>query len=109
MAVDRNGEIWYSEDPERWTNPGIVEEPSIRFAALGVAVCRHRELAHVRPVRNANDPTCPGCHGRGHPDQLPARLRYFVVCQCGGLGWIPAELASSPLADSSATINAPAS
>lgn len=109
MAVDRNGEIWYSEDPERWTNPGIVEEPSIRFAALGVAVCRHPELAGVRPARGPEHPTCPSCHGRGYPAQLPAKLRYFVVCQCGGLGWIPAALASSSLPDSSAAINAPAS
>jgi hypothetical protein len=109
MAVDRTGEIWYSEEPAAWTNPGIVEEPSIRFAALGVAVCRHPELADVRPVRQpADDPVCPTCGGRGYPAQLPPRLRYFVVCPCGGLGWIPASLAATSLT-STVDIEAPAS
>jgi hypothetical protein len=108
MAVDRSGEIWYSEEPAAWTNPAIVEEPSIRFAALGVAVCRHPELAGVRPVQQQGDPTCPTCGGRGYPAQLPPHLRYFVVCPCGGLGWVPAALAQSPLA-SSVDIEAPAS
>lgn len=29
--------------------------------------------------------------------QLPAKVRYSVVCQCGGLGWVPAALAPSPV------------
>ena len=108
MAVDRDGEIWYSEDPEPWTNPGIVDDPSIRFAALGVAVCRHPELSHVRPVRQASDPVCPTCDGRGYPAYLSPRVRYYVVCQCGGLGWVPVSLSPSSLR-SMIDIKAPAS
>ena len=108
IAVDRRGEVWYSEQPSSWTNPAVVEDPAIRFAALGIAVGRHPELADVRPIRHANDPMCPTCRGRGYPAQLPPRLRYFVVCQCGGLGWVPAQLADHART-SLADIDAPAS
>ena len=94
MAVDRSGQVWYSENPDRWTNPALIEDPRIRFAALGVAVRRHPELAAVRPVRGPDDPVCPTCGGRGYPARLRPNLRYFFICQCGGLGWVPRELAT---------------
>ena len=95
IAVDRGGEIWYSESPETWTNVERVAEPDVRFAALGVALARHPELAHLRPQRGPDDPVCPLCGGRGSPVQFPPRVRRSIVCQCGGLGWIPARLVST--------------
>ena len=89
LAVDAAGEVWFSEGPAEWTAPMRVEEPEIRHAALGVAVGRHKAIAHLRPERGPNDPTCPTCKGKGYPAQLPPNQRYWILCQCGGLGWIP--------------------
>jgi len=102
MAVDRAGEVWYAEEPAGWAARGVVAEPDIRFAALAVAVLRHPEIAHLAPVRTAGDPACPTCHGRGYPAQLPPKLRYWIVCQCGGLGWVPTALANRPRTDRTA-------
>ena len=90
IAVDREGEIWYSETPAAWTNVARVEQHEMRRAALGVAVRRHPELAHLWPARTAEDPPCPSCRGTGVPRGLPARTRHVMVCECGGMGWIAA-------------------
>ena len=92
-AVDRDGEVWYSEEPMEWTDVRRVEDPALRHAILGVAVRRHPELAHIWPKRGANDLQCPGCGGTGVFGGLPVQVRHNIICQCGGLGWIPGDLA----------------
>ncbi len=89
FAVDQAGEIWFSDEPAIWKDPHRVAEPDIRFAVIGVAVRRHPELAQFMPVRGPDDRICPTCFGVGYPKQLPPKLRYRILCQCGGLGWIP--------------------
>ena len=96
LAVDRAGDVWCSETPDGWDAATRVAEPDVRFAAIGVAVGRHPELARLVPDRRPEDPTCPTCRGRGSPADLPPRLRDRILCQCGGLGWLPAELARTP-------------
>ena len=92
FAVDATGDVWLSESPAEWGEPVRVEEPQFRHAALGVAVRRHKAIAHLTPERGVNDPICPTCGGRGYPAQLPPQHRYWILCQCGGLGWIPEGL-----------------
>jgi hypothetical protein len=47
-------------------------------------------LASLRPVRPADAVTCPTCHGTGQPRLASGEVLTNIVCQCGGLAWIPA-------------------
>ncbi len=95
FALDARGEVWFSESPAEWIAPERVKERAIRHAATGVAVRRYPELASLSPVRGPDDPICPTCKGAGRSMQLPPKLRYWIVCECGGLGWIPHESQSA--------------
>ena len=94
IALDRAGEVWYSEEPEVWSDPYVLDQPELRFAALGVALRRYPELAALAPRREATDPECPTCKGRGYAADLPPHLRYLILCECGGMGWLPARVAA---------------
>src|SRR5262245_59487346 len=93
LALDRTGEVWRSEEPDQWLNPSVETDHQLRFAALGIAVRRYPALSYLTPRRGPDDPVCPTCEGRGYPAKLPPKLRYWIMCQCGGLGWIPRAVA----------------
>jgi len=49
---------------------------------------RHRRgagISGLAPVRDAAARVCPSCDGSGKPASVPDS----VVCECGGLGWVP--------------------
>lgn len=96
FAVDRQGVVWFSAYPDNWSEPEPVVDRAIHFAVLAVATRRHAAIAHLRPERTATDIDCPTCHGLGYPRQLKPRHRHWIICQCGGLGWVPRDMAAPP-------------
>ena len=106
-AVDRSGEVWYSESPAEWTDVRRVAEPELRHVALVLTANRYTQLAHLLPIRAPGDPVCPTCQGHGVPRQLPPKLRHQILCQCGGLGWIPVALLAKSEGESAAVPDQP--
>ena len=89
MAVDDQAEVWFVPHGAPWTEREPVAEPEIRHAARAQAARRHPSVRTVQYLRPAAAQACPTCNGTGTPHRLPPSLRYRVVCQCGGSGWIP--------------------
>jgi hypothetical protein len=82
-ALDVAGQPIVSVDGS-WRDGRVVRNPIWRNIILARASALHTELAHVRPVRGAEDPGCQSCKGTGVP-----LAGYDVICYCGGLGWLP--------------------
>jgi hypothetical protein len=62
-----------------------------RNVAFKRASERYPELTNLKPVRKSGDYDCPSCGGTGRI-QLPPGVAEVsnIMCQCGGLGWLPA-------------------
>jgi hypothetical protein len=69
-----------------WRDREEVTDPWMRHIVLVQAALRHPELARLRPVRKPGDPECGRCAGAG---TLATSRR---ICDCGGTGWLPAEV-----------------
>lgn len=93
MALDASGAVWVAEDMADWSARAPVEHPGIAFAVTVHATRRYPQIAHLRPERQPGDPDCPSCGGAGFQRELPPRLRYSILCECGGGGWVPRSLA----------------
>lgn len=95
-VMDIDWETLYAIDPEgrvvrsEWTDWRDVREetdPRARHIVLAQAALRDPEMVHLRPARKPDDPDCTACEGTG---TLAGSRR---ICECGGLGWLPAEVA----------------
>lgn len=74
-----------------WDEPRVLRsEPEARVRNIVVyrASLKYPSLAALVPHRPANAVTCPSCGGSGRCLDLPVRLAEYVVCSCGGLGWL---------------------
>lgn len=88
MAVDESAEVWFIPHGETWAAKKRVAELEIRHAVRAQAAKRYPRVKALRYNSPPEHDICPTCDGTGTP-HLPPSLRYRVVCQCGGLGWIP--------------------
>lgn len=91
FGVDAAGEVWFAEHGQSWSERQPVREPELQHAARGVAAVRHPAVPGLAPARGPDAVPCPQCDGHGVMYDLPARVRYAFVCQCGGLGWVPSS------------------
>ena len=73
------------------TTEAAVSLQRLRHLALIQGAGRYPELAFLRPERTSDSVECPSCHGTGVPLISGKAAPHSVVCECGGLGWIPAE------------------
>ena len=78
-----------------WDTPSVVEpvedtphDRNLVHAARASAAERFPSISGLRPERGPNARTCPGCGGTGRLSAYADRFK-FLVCQCGGLGWLP--------------------
>jgi len=91
LLLQPNGTILGLE----WDNPSLVDsvadtprDRKLVHAARASAAERFPDISGLRPERGPDVKICPSCGGTG-------RLTRFgeppvnVVCECGGLGWIP--------------------
>jgi len=93
-ALDELGEpVFAGEEGGKSLQP--LTNRRHRFVVLALAAARYPALASLRPVRQPDDPTCQTCGGTGRPT-LPPDVDN-IICECGGLGWIPAGSALGPV------------
>jgi hypothetical protein len=74
-----------------WDDVAITVEtdPRIRNIALAEGARTYAELREFLPQRPASARSCDVCNGTGTSASLPTHLANSIVCQCGGLGWLP--------------------
>jgi hypothetical protein len=89
MAVDDHAKVWFVPHGTPWAKKEPVDEPEFQHAARAQAALRYPRVRAVQYDRPGDAEACPTCSGTGVPHQLPPSLRYRVICQCGGSGWIP--------------------
>jgi hypothetical protein len=72
--------------PERTEEMGASQpDREMAHAARAIGSRRFPAVAGLAPQRTASARECPSCHGTGRVDAAPPN----IVCQCGGLGWLP--------------------
>lgn len=78
-----------------WEPPFELQpvDARMRHVALVQGAARYPELECLRPVRQSDDVVCPSCGGYGRPGVDGKDISDKIVCECGGSGWLPAELA----------------
>lgn len=75
-----------------WDEPGRVrdvDDARLRAIAYHRAALRHPALGALAPRRGEDAAPCPACGGSGRCPGLPAGLADRILCECGGLGWVP--------------------
>jgi hypothetical protein len=68
----------------------IIYSKILAVAMLG-SLARRFPLATWFLPRADRAMPCPRCKGYGTVPNLSEKLRERVLCQCGGIGWIPVE------------------
>jgi hypothetical protein len=78
-----------------WDTPNMIEplagtrhDREVLHRARGWASRRFPGIRGLAPERGAGATTCPGCNGTGKLLNVPES----IICQCGGLGWLPGDL-----------------
>ena len=88
-TIAEDGITYYSARVDLTDQAQLTDAKHINIVRH-LAAERYPELAHIEPLRTPDDPDCSSCGGTGVPD-LPAEVpRDRIICECGGLGWIPA-------------------
>jgi hypothetical protein len=82
-AVAADGQVFASERDD-WQDARSVRDAREQHVARAQAALMYPELASLRPMRTAADPSCPQCHGRAEPIAAAG-----LICECGNLGWVP--------------------
>ena len=92
-ALTEDAEPVYVNDS--WSSPQRFNNRRWQHIVLAQAALRYPELASLRPIRNPDDPPCPSCGGTGRVRVGETTLE-SMICECGGLGWIPKGSALEP-------------
>ena len=80
----------------RWSTEGELpgarefKDATWMNTALVQGAQRYPQLRRLIPLRPASARTCSGCQGTGKISGLPPNLEN-VICECGGIGWIPGD------------------
>ena len=99
VPIERTVDGWYCllrdgnvvHVPEGGTGADMVASDARQVAALvGSLVKRFPIATWFLPAPLAAD-LCSHCAGTGSVLGLPAELTQQVVCECGGIGWVPAK------------------
>lgn len=94
FALDPSGVVWFAPHPVDWSSAERVEEVDLIHVARVQAARWTPSALPFLPIRGPTAHTCPSCHGSGNPN-TSARHWSKVMCECGGLGWVPAAWRSS--------------
>ena len=88
IAIRPDGEVVFFS----WDDVGALEvvaeigpDQAMVHAARGFGSRRFPMLAGIAPARGPEARTCGTCKGEGVIPGVPEN----VVCECGGLGWVP--------------------
>jgi len=86
--------VWVDYDePNNVQDAEIVErdrwKAGIRHLAFSVGFMRYPDLTWLKPVRTPDCTTCTSCSGTGRTAINGKPAPENVVCECGGMGWIP--------------------
>lgn len=90
-ALTPDGVPVYSAETS-WAEPLTLTNRRHQVVVLAQAAERYPALASLRPQRQPGDPACPSCHGTGAMGPYPN-----LICECGGLGWVPAGSELGPV------------
>jgi len=86
FAITREADVVYSDGS--WSNAKRLANPRYRHIVFAQAAARYPEFTKLRPLRQPSDPDCPSCHGTGRV-RVGDTTYDDMICECGGLGWIP--------------------
>ena len=89
FALDPSGAVWFAPHAEDWSAAERVTEAELCHVARVQAARWTVNAIPFLPQRDQGAQTCPSCHGTGKPN-TSARHWSKVMCECGGLGWVPA-------------------
>jgi len=81
-----------------WDEPYALRserDPPIRNIAYYQASLKYPELVLLIPERPPDATICPFCDGSGKPLGIPKSELKNFTCYCGGLGWLPKQIAST--------------
>ena len=89
LALRPTGQLVFFawDDPEKLEPVGAAGDHDRRIvhAARAAGSKRFPLISGLAPVRDASARACPSCGGPGKLLSAPEN----VVCECGGLGWVP--------------------
>jgi hypothetical protein len=89
FALDTEGVAWFTPHPANWRAAERVQEPELVHVARAQAARWTPAMRAFLPARDETARLCPSCRGSGHP-ATSARHWSTFICECGGLGWVPA-------------------
>jgi hypothetical protein len=77
------------DDPERLESLGAAgdhdHDRRMVHAARAEGSRRFPSISALAPARDTSARVCPSCGGSGKVASVPEN----IVCECGGLGWVP--------------------
>ncbi|MDX2043859.1 MAG: hypothetical protein SF097_21770 [Acidobacteriota bacterium] len=99
-AIRANGEIVsFLYDDKR--DLRLETDPRILNIALFQGSKKYPELNVLIPSKPDDAVECPHCDGTGNEKWSAKHGLDFIVCYCGGLGWLPPETADLSLTEDS--------
>ena len=87
-ALSLSGEVvefrWkHFDDPE----PELFDGRA--YGCIAIGALKYPELACLLPARQGDEPACEHCGGTGQHPLAIQHQDHRVICECGGLGFIP--------------------
>jgi hypothetical protein len=81
------------EAPFATKNAEVAEagrwKAGIRHLAFAAGFIRYPHLTWLQPVRTSDAVVCTTCSGTGRPSFGGEPAPENVLCECGGMGWLP--------------------
>lgn len=59
------------------------------YGCVAIGTLKYPELARLLPARQPSEPLCEHCDGSGQHPLAVEHQDQRVICECGGLGFIP--------------------
>ncbi len=94
IGINSEGRLFFV-DTEEQSSPKVLDSPAFAHVALAQSRVHFPALAPLVPRRAADSRDCPSCGGTGQVVIGGHAIAENVVCACGGLGWLPANVAAS--------------
>lgn len=91
-GLKADGSVIFFQFEEPHLIKSVKNQKIINMVYFGAAN-KYETLKELMPIRNKESIICPGCDGAGKPKEFAhiERLKNFIKCNCGGVGWLPSD------------------